>query len=173
MLLSRLVGPLAVVVGAVSLAWLRASNLATKGMTLMRFALGLALAALATTASACTAPATSAPAPEPVVVASVGLLTVDWSINGTKDPSQCSQGAASAIEITVTDANLTPIGTFQQSCTALATSITLEAGRYEAQARLIDAVGTPRTTIVNINPFIISGNDDFNAPIDFSASSFF
>ena len=57
--------------------------------------------------------------------------------------------------------------------TAFATSITLEAGPYEAQARLIDAVGTPRTTTVSIDALTIFGNDDFDAPIDFAATSFF
>jgi len=137
----------------------------------MRLALGLALVVFASSAAACTA--TVSPAPEPVVVQSTGTLTVDWSINGTKDPNQCSQGAAAAIQITVTDPNANPIGTFEQSCTAFATSITLDAGQYLAQARLIDAVGTPRTTTIDINSFTILGNDDFTAPIDFSASSFF
>lgn len=48
-----------------------------------------------------------------------------------------------------------------------------EPHRYEAQARLIDAVGTPRTTTVSIDALTIFGNDDFNAPIDFAATSFF
>jgi len=136
----------------------------------MRLVFGLALAALASSALACTA--TVSPAPQPVVVSTTGTLTVDWSINGTKDPNQCSQGAAAAIQITVTDTNQQPVGTFEQSCSAFATSITLNAGQYAAQARLIDAVGTPRTTTVDINPFTILGNDELTTPIDFSASSF-
>jgi hypothetical protein len=147
---------------------------ATKGTTPMRLALGLAIAALACTATACTATVSPAPEPgPPIVTSSTGSLTVDWSISGTKDPNQCIATNSSAIEITVTDVNGVPIGTFQQSCTAFATSITLDPGRYAADASLIDPVGTPRTTIVNIAPFTIFGNDDFNAPIDFPASSFF
>ncbi len=137
----------------------------------MRLALGIALVAFASTAAACAA--TVSPAPEPVVVTTTGTLTVDWTINGTKDPNQCNQGAAAAIQITVTDPNANPVGTFEQSCTAFATSITLNAGQYAAQARLIDAVGTPRTTTIDINPFTIVGNDELTTPIDFSASSFF
>jgi hypothetical protein len=142
----------------------------------MRLALGLglAIAALATTATACTATVSPTPEPVPVVVTNAtGSLTVDWSISGTKDPNQCIATSSAAIEITVTDLNGAPIGTFQQSCTAFATSITLNPGSYAADARLIDAAGTPRTTVVNINAFTLFGNDDFNAPIDFPASSFF
>ncbi len=93
------------------------------------------------------------PVPRRAVARSVqGSLTVDWSIHGTRDPSPCSQGAAAAIEITVTDTNLTAT---------------------RRKARLIDAVGTPRTTTVSIDALTIFGNDDFDAPIDFAATSFF
>ena len=134
------------------------------------------VAVVSLAATGCTAtvtPTDNSPAPPPVVVATSGTLTVDWTINGTKDPSQCSQGAAAAIEISVTDSDGRSAGVYQQSCSTFATSITLNAGYYTAGATLIDAAGTSRTTTVNINPFTIRGNDDLTTPIDFSASSFF
>jgi hypothetical protein len=131
----------------------------------------LAFLALATGCTASVEPIDNTP--PPVIVVATGTLTVDWTINGTKDPNQCAQGAAAAIQISVTDSNGFSAGTFQQSCSVFATSITLNAGTYTAGATLIDAVGTPRTTTVNINPFTIQGNDDLNTPIDFPASAFF
>jgi hypothetical protein len=110
----------------------------------------------------------------PVAVGSlVGQLTVDWSINGTRDPNQCSQGAAAAIEITVTNSAGLPAGRYQQSCNTFSTSITLDAGTYSAAAYLVDAAGTPRTTTIQINPFTLRGNDNLQTPIEFSADSFF
>ena len=136
---------------------------------------GAAVGAVALTLlglTGCTANVNSDPAP--VVVSSAqGALTVDWSINGTKDPNQCSQGAAAAIEITVIDGNGNSAGVYQQSCSAFATEITLDAGFYSASARLIDSAGTPRTTAVDINPFTIDGDDNLDTPIDFGAESFF
>jgi len=46
----------------------------------------------------------SGPGPGPVGVDS-GSLVLDWSIDGTTDPDQCDQGAASAIDISITTAN--------------------------------------------------------------------
>jgi hypothetical protein len=125
-------------------------------------------------ATGCTATVTpNDPTPAPVVVTNTtGSLTVDWTINGTKDPNQCSQGAASAIEIRVTDSTGASAGVFQQSCTAFATSVTLGAGSYTAEARLLDANGAARTTAVLINAFTLRGDDDLDTPIDFGADSF-
>lgn len=111
--------------------------------------------------------------PAPIVTSSAqGQLTVDWTINGVKDPNQCSQGAAAAIEITVTDGSGTSAGTYQQSCDAFATAITLDAGFYSASARLIDPSGAARTTAVVIDSFTIHGDDNLDSPIDFGAESF-
>ena len=102
-----------------------------------------------------------------------GTLTVDWTINGGKDPNQCNQAQAVAIQITVTTTAGGFAGTFQQQCQTFATSITLAPGAYTAQAELLDPGGQPRTTSVPINPFTIRGNDELVIPIDFPASSFF
>jgi hypothetical protein len=136
----------------------------------MRLIACLAFAAVATGCTASVEPTDTSP---PVIVSAAGSLTVDWTINGTKDPNQCAQGAAAAIEVEITDSAGFSAGTYQQSCSAFATSITLNAGSYSAAARLLDSAGAPRTTTVAINPFTIRGDDDFVTPIDFSARSFF
>ena len=107
----------------------------------------------------------------PVAVDS-GSLVVDWTIDGSTDPDQCDQGAASAIDISVTDANGTSGGEFQQSCRAFATTIDLPRGSYTADAVLVDSSGQDRTTPVQIRPFEILGGDELSIPIDFSAGSF-
>ncbi|MDB4944415.1 MAG: hypothetical protein JWP97_3949 [Labilithrix sp.] len=111
--------------------------------------------------------------PAVIVVSGTGTLTVDWSINGTKDPNQCSQGTAAAIEIVITDSHGVSAGTYQQSCTAFATSIELDAGYYSASARLVDSAGRDRTTAVQITGFAIRGGDDLDTPVDFGAESFY
>jgi hypothetical protein len=130
----------------------------------------LALAALAIGLTACTAQVSTAPV---VVPPASSTLIVDWTINGTNDPNQCFQSSAAAIQVSVTASGGVPAGTFQQSCTAFATSITLSAGSYIADAVLLDPSGTPRTTSVPINPFTLNGGDTLSIPIDFPASSFF
>jgi hypothetical protein len=109
--------------------------------------------------------------PGPVVVDS-GSLVLDWTIDGTKDPDQCDQGAASTIDVSVTTANGSPAGEFQQSCAAFATTIDLPRGSYTADAVLLDSSGEDRTTAVHIRPFDVLGGDELSIPIDFSAGSF-
>jgi hypothetical protein len=133
----------------------------------------LALASLALTVTTCTLSTSD----DPVIsssptfsTATQGALRVDWTIDGTTDPSRCTGSLAAAIEITVDG----PIpGTFQQACESFATSITLEPGSYEAVAELVDSARQPRTTAVQIQSFTIRPNEELRVPIDFPAASFF
>jgi hypothetical protein len=121
-------------------------------------------------ATGCTGTIETAP---PVIVSTAGTLQVDWTINGARDPSLCTQSAAAAIQVIVNDASGAFVGTFQQSCAAFATSITLNPGTYTAGAHLVDLAGVQRTTSVDINPFTIQGNDVIVTPIDFPPDSFY
>lgn len=109
----------------------------------------------------------------PVAVVPLSTLVVEWTINGGKDPNACSATSSAAIQITVTFTNGAPAGTFQQACTAFATSITLNPRNYSATAELVDTGGTPRTTSVQMNPFFLNPGDVLNIPIDFPTSSFY
>lgn len=112
------------------------------------------------------------PDPVPVVVTPQGTLILDWTINGTKDPNQCAQGATTDLDVIVTTGPGDFAGEFTAPCEAFATSIPLAAGTYFASAVLLDAGGTERTTEVAIDAFTIFGNDSVSIPIDFPASSF-
>lgn len=130
----------------------------------------------ATVASCCLLAAScsveTAPGPPPPPGVPVGTLTLDWTINGTKDPDQCSQGAAMAVDVTVHTVDGGFVGEFQEACDAFATSIDLAEGSYVADAVLVDARGTERTTAVPIQAFTIRGDDDLDIPIDFPARAF-
>jgi hypothetical protein len=115
---------------------------------------------------------TESPAPAPAPAPPDGTVTIDWTVDGTTDPSHCQQGSAASIQITVDYTNGGSAGTYEQSCGAFSTSITLAPGDYDATAVLVDGAGNPRTTSIAINPFTIHGNDNLNIPIDFPSSSF-
>lgn len=100
-------------------------------------------------------------------------LTVDWTVDGTKDPSTCRLSGANVIEISVEDRAGNEVGAFQQTCEAFATSITLNAGSYAAYAVMLDVNGQTRTTEIAISPFTLRGNDELVIPIEFPADSFF
>jgi hypothetical protein len=112
-------------------------------------------------------------APRATVVVAQGQLVIDWTIDGVKDANKCAQAAVSTIEVVIRYANGAEAGTYQQSCGAFSTSIALYAGDYRADATLLDAKGSARTTTIPIQPFTIRGNDTLSVPIDFPASSFF
>ncbi|HEX7478274.1 MAG TPA: hypothetical protein VF331_10745 [Polyangiales bacterium] len=101
-----------------------------------------------------------------------GTLVVDWTINGTTDPSRCTQSAATTLDVIINTASGNFVGEFQADCAAFATSIDLPAGRYTANAVLLDARGTERTTQLDIGAFRILGGDSLDVPIDFPARSF-
>jgi hypothetical protein len=109
-----------------------------------------------------------------VVFIGTGVVVIDWTINGTKDPNACVALGANNIRVTIlTPDGLGGLGDFTQLCEAFATSITLSAGDYAADAFLEDATAAPRTTVVQIAPFTIFGDDQITIPIDFPQSSFF
>jgi hypothetical protein len=101
-----------------------------------------------------------------------GSLIVDWTINGSRDPDQCDQGDAEAIDVVVYYANGETMAEYQASCRAFVTRIDLPRGQYAADAVLIDASGAERTTVVDMRTFEIFGGDELDIPIDFPASSF-
>jgi len=107
-----------------------------------------------------------------VVVDSAGTLVVDWTVDGVKDVSQCDQGGAAVIDVTVQTASGEDAGEFQADCGAFSTTIDLPVGSYVATAVLVDGTGNQRTTPIDLNPFRIHGNDVLTTPIDFPADSF-
>ena len=136
----------------------------------MKFSACLAVVAIAT--GCASAPGSSA-APEQVATTTSGALTVDWTIIGTTDPTTCVSNAAAAIEITVLDRSQKTVGSFQQSCNAFSTSISLDAGLYSASARLLDTAGAPRTRPVRLDSLTVNDGSQLTAPIDFPSSVFF
>jgi hypothetical protein len=136
----------------------------------MKFAPVLAASAIASTCLACTTSHGRDVSDEPVLTAAGGSLTVDWTIRGAANPSECVAVNATAIEITVRDSADQPIGTFQQSCTSFETSIALAAGIYSAEARLIGLAGA-RTTNIRIDSFTLYDKSQLTQPIDFPTTA--
>jgi len=115
----------------------------------------------------------SAPAPPADTVTTGGTFVLRWTINGSTDPNQCNQAQATTIDINVYSASGASAGQYQQACGAFSTSISLAPGGYTADAALVDANGSARTTRVPVNGFTIRGNDTLDIDVDFPASSFY
>src|SRR5262249_10109996 len=115
------------------------------------------LLAIAGALSRCTVE-TAAPRPHPAPVSGDGSVTIDWTIDGTKDPDRCSQSSSSSIDVTVQTEAGDVLGEYQEACEAFSTRIDLPEGRYSADAVLLDASGADRTTAIAVEPFhIVAG----------------
>jgi hypothetical protein len=135
----------------------------------------LALGFVAAAATACAHDETTATEPVTTAVAPTtppSTLVVRWAVGEATDPNACVATGSASISITITDPSGLDVGTFEQACSAFATSITLGAGDYQGIAALLDVDGQPRTTAVGIAPFTLLGNDTFVVTLDFPTSSF-
>jgi hypothetical protein len=128
--------------------------------------LGLAAAALLLSAAGCTVTTSN-----DGVVAPAGRLVMQWTIEGSTNPSLCSATGADTFDIIVVDSAGEQVGEWAAPCSAFSTTISvLEPGRYSANAVLMSG-NAERTTQVPINPFTITSSD-LVIPVDFPADSF-
>lgn len=102
-----------------------------------------------------------------------GVLIVDWTIQGAKDPVECQLSDADSISVLVDTAFGNPVGEFTQACEAFSMSITLPPGDYAGDAVLLDSTGRERTTAAPIGGFPIYGGDELLVPVDFPVRSFY
>jgi hypothetical protein len=111
---------------------------------------------------------------DPVVVTpGHGILTVTWTVDGTDDPAICSFEGADAIDVAVERASGGPAARVTDACEAFITSIELSPGSYVADAILLDGVGRPITTAVDLGYFDIYGGDELVLDVDFPSDSFY
>jgi len=105
------------------------------------------------------------------VVVPAGRLIVDWTIEGSTDPTLCAISGVDNFDITVSDSAGEQVGGWKAACSSFATTISvLTPGSYDADAVLMTG-NVPRTTTVHINPFTITSSD-LAIPVDFPADSF-
>lgn len=124
-------------------------------------------------ALACTAEGCAVDTVQPAPVFLTGRTTINWTINGTVDPAQCTQGGATTFDVDFTDAVGRFAGEFQADCVVFATTVDLPPTSYTGRARLLDAAGNARTTEVALQPFSIVDGTNVSVSVEFPANSFF
>ncbi|HZU84436.1 MAG TPA: hypothetical protein VE987_16015 [Polyangiaceae bacterium] len=129
------------------------------GRTCVAFAAAAALAACTSTVSS--------PPPS-------GNIIMDWTVDNTKDPAQCDASGATTFNVTLNGSNGGFAGQWVQDCRAFATTIFgLIPDQYTGTANLLDRSGAPRTTSVQLAPFVVFAGTTSTVAIDFPASSFY
>ena len=128
-----------------------------------------AAALLAVTMSGCVAQTDDGGSDSQTLVkADSGWLLVNFTIDGANNPEQCDQLGASVIGVKVTSADGTPAGDFQRACPSFYSTMELAAGRYSADAVLLDSAGNSRTSAVSLHDIQIVGGSPLEVPIDFA-----
>jgi hypothetical protein len=129
-----------------------------------------ALFAMAALAGGCTASVEATPPPPPPL----GTAIVDWTINGSNDPAECTATGAATFNVSLYNSVGGLEGQWVQACSAFATTINgIVPDTYTGSANLLDAAGSPRTTTVSLAPFAVVAGLTATVPIDFPVSSFF
>jgi hypothetical protein len=104
---------------------------------------------------------------------SSGVVVIDWTIEGSKEPARCALSDAEAISVALSTSAGNYVGTFEQSCDAFGTSIDLYPDDYVGDAVLIDTFGDELTTPVNLGHFRIYSDEALLVPVDFPVDSFY
>ena len=111
--------------------------------------------------------------PTTVVVAGDGLLTVEWTVDGTSDPNECAVEGADGLDLSIEDRLGAVVAEVTDVCEAGSTSVDLSPGSYFADAALIDAAGHSITTRVDLGAFTIRSGGESVLDADFPSDSFY
>jgi hypothetical protein len=98
-------------------------------------------------------------------------LTVDWTIDGTHNPSECRQGDTPSILIQVL-ARRDIAFEREFDCEESSVTFDISPGTYFVSATLLDSRGDDATTTVDSDDFDLLYDDDYTVNIDFPADSF-
>jgi len=104
--------------------------------------------------------------PEPLV----GTLTIEWSIEGRRDPLDCIDFDVDRLELVVSGSS--DEVEVEPYCEDFSTSIDLYEGRYVADATLIDSFDRASTLTEAIDAFDIVAGTDLVISVDFPVGSF-
>jgi hypothetical protein len=110
-------------------------------------------------------------APIIVVPRDFGSLTVEWSIFGGLDPLACADVGADRFELLIYD----DFGVFftetEAPCEAFDITVDLPAGRFSADATLVDTLDRAVSTTATLDALDIIVDTDLVVSVDFTAGS--
>ena len=102
-----------------------------------------------------------------------GLLTVDWTIAGSRDPRRCATFGASEIELRIFDGRGDLAADAGAACEDFSSTLELIDGYYDAEVTMLDDAGHRLTRTLTLNDLDIRADTDLVSDLDFPASAFF
>lgn len=100
----------------------------------------------------------------------VGTLTVEWTIDGRRDPLDCLDFGVDRLELVISgldeDIEVEPL------CEDFVTSVDLYDGRYIAEATLVDSFDRAATLTEPIEAIDVIAGTELVVSVDFPVGSF-
>jgi hypothetical protein len=97
----------------------------------------------------------------------VGTLTVEWSIDGQRNPYDCSAFEVDRFELMLYAGLDQLVAQVEPICESFSVSVDLLEGRYEADATLVDSFDRAVTVTQTIDSIDILEGTDLVVGIDF------
>lgn len=102
----------------------------------------------------------------------IGTLTVEWTIDGRRDPIDCADFGVDRLELVVSNARGNLVEEVEPWCESFFVTVDLFEGRYFADATLVDSFDRSATLTVPIDAIDIIAGTDLVVQVDFPLGSF-
>lgn len=102
----------------------------------------------------------------------IGSLTVEWSIDGVRDPLDCAALGVDRLELVVFSRSGRVVDEIEPFCESFAATVDLVEGLYFGDATLVDSFDAPATLTQSIDDISIIEGTDLAVSIDFPPGSF-
>ena len=100
-----------------------------------------------------------------------GSLTIDWTLDDTRDPEACDDYDARRLELIIYDERDRVVDTIEPSCYNFEVSIDLPDGVYGVDATLLDRGGADVSTTLSLDSIDVYAGEDTPISIDFPQDS--
>lgn len=103
----------------------------------------------------------------------LGTLTVNWSIDGLRDPLDCEDFDVDRLELVIyDDSSGDVVDELEPFCEAFGISVDLPEGYYFADVTMVDSFDRSATLTETLEAIAIIGNTDLALSVDFPVDSF-
>ena len=102
----------------------------------------------------------------------IGTLTVEWTIDGRRDPIDCADFGVDRLELVISDARGNLVEEIEPWCESFFVAVDLFEGRYFADATLVDSVDRAATLTLPIDAIDVIAGTDLVVGVDFPLGSF-
>lgn len=102
----------------------------------------------------------------------IGTLTVEWTIDGLRDPADCAAFDVDRLELVLFTRSGRIVEEIEPLCESFGVSVDLVEGRYFGDVTLVDGFDEPATFTQPIDDIVIIEATDLAVHIDFPIGSF-